>query len=250
MSRAPKPAPHSDDKKTDTQSIDVKRLELQRIRVNSRGYDASGSYWGDGPDVFVARIARHNGTSPNRIDEVTVRARNVTEAREKIAQVLARAPGSKPAKREKLGGASAHSSRYEIDWRDPAADATVRIRITHARNYLGLGHDHVEIESIAPKKAPLPITETGYKSHFIDALGLINAGGPITFVAAWLDAEARSKAWQKQANARAQGDLFQWAAATKEVGKRASPKARRPDGTPSRQIKPRRRGDPDGSDPS
>lgn len=224
---------------------DVKGLDVQRIRVRRDGYDATGAYWGAGPDVFIA-------ATPDGKVEVTVRARNVTEARSKITDVLARAPGEKPAVREKLGGASAHKSRYEIDWQDPAAGTSVRIRITHSRDYLGMGQDHVEIESIAPKRAPLPITDTGYKSHFLPALELINAGGPVVLVSAWLDQEAGSKAWRAQTNAKAQGDLFQWAATNGEVAKRkAAP--RRADGKPSRRTKKSRRGsrrDPHGTDPA
>jgi hypothetical protein len=208
-------------------------FEFQRIRVNRQGYDATGAYWGDGPDVFIA-------TSRNGIEEMTVRARTVTDARAKVRELLEREPGAKVAKHQELGGASEHTSRYEIDWRDPVNGTDVRLRITHARNYLGMDQDHVEIESIRPKRAPLPVTETGYKSHFIDALDLINAGGPITLVRSWLDAEARGKAWQqKQAAAKAQGDLFQWADAKREVGKRKA-KPRRDDSTPSRRAKPAR----------
>lgn len=210
----------------------MKSFSFERRRIDKQGYDASGAYWGPGHDVFIA-------TSLNGIDEVTVRARNLTEARSKVTDVLTRAPAAKPSKRENLGGASAHTSRYEIDWRDPIAGTNVRLRITHARNYLDLGEDHVEIESITPKRAPLPITETGYKSHFIRGLDLINAGGPITLVTAWLDAEARSKDWQKQANAKAQGDLFHWADAKREISKRKT-KPRRVDSTPSRRAKVRR----------
>ena len=32
--------------------------------------------------------------------------------------------------------------------------------------------DHVEIEGLASKRSPFPITETGYLSHFIGALTL------------------------------------------------------------------------------
>lgn len=207
----------------------AKRFDVQRIRVNKEGYDATGAYWGAGHDVFIA-------TSPDGADEVTVRARNVGEARARVAAELVRKPGEKRAgKREPLGGASPHKSRYEFDWQDPAAGDTVRIRITHSRDYLGLGQDHVEIESIKPKKAALPLTGTGYKSHFLTGLELVNAGGPVVFVRAWLAREACSKEWRTKANARAQGDLFQWAEAKGEVSKRKPATAKRHDGKPSRR---------------
>ena len=61
---------------------------------------------------------------------------------------------------------------------------------------------------VRPKRAPIPITETGYRSHFIDTLDLINAGGAVTFVTAWLDREAKSKDWQNREFKLRQGDLF------------------------------------------
>jgi hypothetical protein len=168
------------------------KLELQRIRVRADGYDASGAYWGAGPDVFVASL--HDGAQ-----EITVRAKSTTEARTKVIAELVHAPGAtKDAKRDQLGGASPNKTCYEIDWRDPVAGSITRVRFTHSRDYLIAGQDHVEVEALTPKKAALPITGTGYRSQFLPALELINAGGPVTFVTAWLDREAKSKDWQKR----------------------------------------------------
>ena len=186
--------------------------DIQRVRVNRQGYDASGAYWGAGPDIFIASL--NEGAQ-----EITVRAKSITEARAKVAAEIARPIGQpKAGPREPIGGAAPNKSRYEIDWRDPVAGTSVRVRITHSRDYLGQGQDHVEVASMVPKKTPLPITETGYRSHFLPALELINAGGPVTFVTAWLDAQAKAKEWQKRQTARSQGDLFQWAEAQGEVG--------------------------------
>lgn len=217
--------------------------ELQRICVRADGYDAEGAYWGTGPDVFIA-------TMDNGAQDITVRATSVSEAREKIAAERARPLGTPRATpRETIGGTSPNKSRYEIDWCDPVCGAHVRLHITHARDYLAQGQDHIEVESIAPRKTPLPITETGYRSHFINPLELVNAGGTVTFVTAWLDREAKGKAWQQQHARRSQGDLFSWADAQTEVGKRgnskrpprskpSAPKAiRKGDGVPSRRRK-------------
>ena len=209
------------------------KLDIQRVRVNPQGYDASGAYWGAGPDVFIA-------TTPSGAEEITVRARNVSEAREKVAAELTRQPGAARPKDEPIGGAAPRKTRYEIDWRNPVSAETVRIRITHARDYLVDGTDHIEVESIKPKKAPLPITATGYLSHFIPALQLINAGGPVTFVLAWIDSETRGKVWQKQAATKAQGDLFQWAEARTEVGARKKTKPQPSKPAPPPRKKPTR----------
>lgn len=218
----------------------VSKMELQRVRVGADGYDATGTYWGAGPDVFIARIPRlqHDASLQDGAQQITVRAKTVGEARTKVEAELARAPGgAKVGPRDPLGGASPNKTRYEIDWRDPVAGAHTRIRITHARDYLGMGQDHVEVESLLPKKAALPISETGYRSQFLTALELINAGGPVTFVTAWLEREAKAKDWQNRQAARNQGDLFQWADTNAEVAKPkvvTKPKRRVPKPAPAR----------------
>jgi hypothetical protein len=193
--------------------VTAPRLGIQRIRVDAGGYDATGSYWGAGPDVFIA-------TSPDGRDEIAVRARTIKEARQKIAAELDRKPGAPQTDREPLGGNPPRKTRFEIAWCNPVTGETITVRITHSRGYLSSGTDHIEVESLAPKKAPLPITETGYRSHFMPALELVNAGGPVTFVNAWLEREAAGKAWRAKTTAAAQADLFQWADAQAEVGER------------------------------
>ena len=169
------------------------KAAIQRVRVNAQGYDATGAYWGAGPDVFIATL--NDGAQ-----EITVRAKSVAEARSKVAAELARPLGTpKAGPREPIDGASPNKSRFEIEWRDPVAGTNARIRITHSRDYLGQGQDHIEVESMMPKKAPLPITETGYRSQFVQPLGLVNDGGPVVFVTAWLDREAKCKDWKKAA---------------------------------------------------
>lgn len=207
----------------------ARRLDIQRIKVNAQGYDSSDAYWGAGPDVFIA-------TTPDGGEEITVRARNITEARKRIDEELERKPGEvRSGEPDLIGGNSPHKSRYEIDWLNPVSNERIRIRITHAREYLSSGSDHLEIESIKPKRAPLPITETGYRSHFMPALDLINAGGPVTFVTAWIEQEAKGKTWNKAAAAKAQGDLFQWAQAQAEiVPRKRSARPQRPAQAPQK----------------
>ena len=81
------------------------KLDMQRVRVNRDGYDSSGAYWGAGPDVFIATTA--DGT-----DEVTVRARNVADAREKVAAELARQPGAAKVSDMPIGGAAPRKTKY------------------------------------------------------------------------------------------------------------------------------------------
>lgn len=122
-----------------------------------------------------------------------------------------------------------------ITWTNPLTEKTVEIRVTHEKDYLIPGTDHIEIESIKPKRAPLPISETGYRSHFCLPEEITRAGGLQPFVQAWINRAAQDKAWIKNFNRSAQGDLFQWAAtkATKKkpytpVAKKQAPKRPKP----------------------
>jgi hypothetical protein len=68
---------------------------------------------------------------------------------------------------------------------------------------------HLEIRSIRPERAKLPITDTGYRSHFHPP-GMIEAQGGhvVAQVIAWLDEEAAKPAWRAYMDASKQGELF------------------------------------------
>lgn len=68
---------------------------------------------------------------------------------------------------------------------------------------------HLAITSIKPERARLPITSTGYLSHFHEP-GTVEAnGGDVPAqVIAWLDEEAKKPEWQELQEARRQGSLF------------------------------------------
>ena len=91
---------------------------------------------------------------------------------------------------------------HKLIWRD------VTCRVRHTPNYISRGWTHIEIIVVKPKGAPLPITETGYRSHFLDEELLSKAGGPVTFFLDWIEREAKSKAWAKNEFKWRQGDLF------------------------------------------
>lgn len=68
---------------------------------------------------------------------------------------------------------------------------------------------HLELRSIKPSRAALPVTETGYRSHFL-APGIVeDAGGPVAYVMAWLDHEAKSRRWRDTEAKQNQLDLFE-----------------------------------------
>lgn len=56
---------------------------------------------------------------------------------------------------------------------------------------------HLELETINPPNARLPVTETGYRSHF-HPIGTIERdfdGDVVACVLDWLNAESKSKKW-------------------------------------------------------
>lgn len=55
--------------------------------------------------------------------------------------------------------------------------------------------DHLQVETLEPVRAPLPITETGYRSHFISKDVIDDSGGPAAYVLDWLDRAATGRGW-------------------------------------------------------
>ncbi len=80
----------------------------------------------------------------------------------------------------------------------------ITIAISHEPNWLNTDYDHIEVR--AGEK--LPITETGYRSHFIARAELELFDGAEDFVWQWLDKSAMSKDWQKYLRDSRQLSLF------------------------------------------
>jgi len=101
---------------------------------------------------------------------------------------------------------SRHIETFLIAW------SGIAIEIRYEPHWLSMdiGHDtaHLEIESIAPERAHLPITETGYRSHFTSPETVTAYGGPVAFVEMWLTEESRSPAWRVQEQPARQLSLF------------------------------------------
>lgn len=95
---------------------------------------------------------------------------------------------------------------YTLTWHDGIADIEIRLTFK-PRHYQEIAH--LEIESINPDRAPLPITETGYRSHFFHT-GTIDLSDfdPVTEVRNWIEKEAASPKWQKMILADRQMSLF------------------------------------------
>ena len=97
---------------------------------------------------------------------------------------------------------SDYPATSKLVWRD------VTCRVRHTPNYLAKGWSHIEITVKVPKGAPIPITDTGYRSHFLDEDILANAGGPVRFFLDWIEREARTKQWAKAEFKWRQLELF------------------------------------------
>jgi hypothetical protein len=101
------------------------------------------------------------------------------------------------------------TERFQIEWQGILIE--VRYLPNWSASYeevYGYAIAHLEIETLKPARAPFPITETGYRSHFDRADKIEAAGGPEAFARAWLDHEAERPDWKRQQEAARQGSLF------------------------------------------
>ena len=76
--------------------------------------------------------------------------------------------------------------QHKITWRG------IALTITFTPEWLNVA-DHLEIETEG--RVPLPVTETGYRSHFMATGSIKTYGGPVVFVTDWLDDEAKRIGW-------------------------------------------------------
>lgn len=84
--------------------------------------------------------------------------------------------------------------RYCPDWLDSC------------RETYGYALAHLEIETVT--RESLPITETGYLSHFTRADNVTAYGGPAAYVQNWLEIEAQRRDWKDFEDQRRQLALF------------------------------------------
>ncbi|QCI63949.1 hypothetical protein [Phreatobacter stygius] len=60
-----------------------------------------------------------------------------------------------------------------------------------------------DLEIKSENRAELPITKTGYRSHFVQRDDVEKRGGPVAYAMAWLDHAAKSSEWKaRQAKVR------------------------------------------------
>lgn len=93
---------------------------------------------------------------------------------------------------------------YNLIWQD------IELEVSYEPKAWGGATAHLKIQSIKPARAPLPVTETGYRSHY-HPVGMIEenyAGDVIKAVTEWLDEAAKGKDWQRYVERSRQGELF------------------------------------------
>lgn len=95
---------------------------------------------------------------------------------------------------------------YEVSWRG------LRVLVAFEADAFGTSRDlcqfcHLELINALTGKA-LPVSETGYRSHYIPVSEVDAAGGPVKYATAWLDAASRSAAWKAIEREQRQGCLF------------------------------------------
>jgi len=90
-----------------------------------------------------------------------------------------------------------------LDWRG------LLIEISYEAHWLSGGTiAHLQLRTLEPMRAPLPVTETGYRSHFLPQGIVEDMGGPTAYVLAWLEHEAARKGWAAVEAAARQYTLF------------------------------------------
>ena len=96
---------------------------------------------------------------------------------------------------------------FRASWRG------IKLEIRHCPCWFSMPEDdfvtqHIEVRSQG--KRLLPITDTGYRSHFMNGLeALIEFDNdPVAFVLWWLDEAAKDPSWQRKAEDDRQGSLF------------------------------------------
>ncbi|PIL18146.1 hypothetical protein P775_21280 [Puniceibacterium antarcticum] len=88
----------------------------------------------------------------------------------------------------------------QIVWRN------ISIEITFHERRWKSDFDHIELR--VEEGWIIPVTQTGYRSHFLLAGTVDEHGGHVDFVLAWLDHEADKPEWKRREDASRQMSLF------------------------------------------
>ena len=53
-----------------------------------------------------------------------------------------------------------------IHWQGYEIELTCKFNVFNLQQTVGINMVHIELRTIKPEKAPLPVTKSGYRSHF------------------------------------------------------------------------------------
>ncbi len=95
-----------------------------------------------------------------------------------------------------------HIVSSAIDWQG------IALSVSYEAEWFGTGGCIAHLQVETTQRTPLPITRTGYRSHFVPLGEVEAAGGPVAYVCAWLEEEASSEEWRSHMEAARQGSLF------------------------------------------
>ena len=84
----------------------------------------------------------------------------------------------------------------------------LRCKVQETSHYGRHGWTLLQLDVIASRDTPCPLTNTGYLAYGVDANDLENAGGAVPFLIEWMDRKAATKAYQQTEFRWRQGDLF------------------------------------------
>ena len=87
---------------------------------------------------------------------------------------------------------------HQIEWQG------IAITISHRKAWPINSFDHIELKA----DQRLPMTETGYRSHYMPNEALSEYDGVIDFVTQWLEATCQSKEWKRHEESLRQPSLF------------------------------------------
>ncbi|WP_340149023.1 hypothetical protein [uncultured Sneathiella sp.] len=88
----------------------------------------------------------------------------------------------------------------QIEWHG------IAISISYRESRWKSDFDHIEVCVAGGEE--IPITETGYRSHFLPHGIVDEFGGAESYVIAWLDHEAEKPEWKRRAEAARQYSLL------------------------------------------
>jgi len=96
-----------------------------------------------------------------------------------------------------------HIETVTVDWQGIAVTVHYEVRWLNS-DIANIAH--LQLESAGRVK--LPVTNTGYRSHFVPAAEIAEAGGPVAYALAWLDYMAGSAEWKAHVSSAQQLSLF------------------------------------------